>query len=99
MTLSGSSTIASIVFQIGARHRAADALEIGGNLAADIAAIEIVEPGMGEMLERRGKCGLFEPRADLRHLAVDQKGFSKPSTFSISGSFSAVSRAWLRVTV
>ena len=46
----------AIFFQIGARHRAADALEIGGNLAPDIAAIEIVKPGMGELLERRGKC-------------------------------------------
>ena len=48
--------LASIVLQIGARHRAADALEIGGDLAPDVAAIEIVEPGMGEMLERGGEC-------------------------------------------
>ena len=64
-------------FQIGARHRAADALQIGGDLAADVAAIEIVEPGLAEMLERVGECALLEPRAGLRRLAVDQEGLQK----------------------
>ena len=55
VTLSGSATVASIVLEIGARHRAADALQIGGDLAADVAAIEIVEPGLGEVVEGRGE--------------------------------------------
>ena len=38
-------------FQIGASHRAADARQIGGNLAADVTAIEILEPGLGEMIK------------------------------------------------
>ena len=74
ITLSGSVTIGPVFFQICTRHRAADPIEIGSNLAADIAAIKIVKPGMRELLERRGKFSLFEPRADVRHLAVEQKG-------------------------
>ena len=88
-TLSGSAILASIFFQIGARHRAADALQIGGDLAADIAAIEIVEPGLRELLERRGERRLLQLRADLRRLAVDQEGLarsrappSSPASFS-----------------
>ena len=59
--------------QVGARERAADAIEIAGNLAPDIAAIEVVEPGMGEMLERRRKRRLFERCARIGRLAVEQK--------------------------
>ncbi len=39
----------SIALQIGARDRAMDAFEIGGNLAPDVAAIKIVEPGLRQM--------------------------------------------------
>src|SRR5262249_35950084 len=60
-------------FEIGARHRAANAVEIASDLAADIAAVEIVEPGVGEMLERRGERCLLERRAYLGRLAVEQK--------------------------
>ena len=59
--------------EIGARHRAADAFEIGGDLAPDIAAIEIVEPGMREMVEGGGKRGLLEGRAGVGRLAVHQE--------------------------
>ena len=87
-------------FQIGARHRTADALQIGGDLAADVAAIEVVEPGLREMLERVGEFALLEPRAGLRRFAVDEEGLHEARrASSSSGSFSAVSRAWLRVTV
>ena len=48
---------------IGARHRAADAFEIGGDLAPDVAPVEIVKPGMRELLKRRGKRGLLRARA------------------------------------
>ena len=44
--------------EIVARQRTADAIEIGGNFASDISAIEIVEPGMGQVAERAGKGGL-----------------------------------------
>ncbi len=61
-------------FQIGARHRAADAFQIGGDLAADIAAVEILKPGLCELVERGGEGGLLEPGARLRRFAVDQEG-------------------------
>ena len=60
-----------IFFQISTRHWAADSIEISSNFAADVTAIEIVKAGMSEMLESRGKFSLFEPRADVRHLAVE----------------------------
>ncbi len=65
------------LLEVGARHRAADALEVGGELAPDIAAIEIVEPGVSELLERGGKRALLQLRAHLRHLAVDEEGLAK----------------------
>ena len=63
--------------QIGARHRAADAREIGGDLAADVAAIEIVEAGLDEMLKRGGEGGLLELGPRLRRLAVNQERLQK----------------------
>ena len=57
--------------QIGARHRAADTFEVGGDLAANIAAVEIVEPGLRELVEGGGESGLFGARAHFRDLAVD----------------------------
>ena len=66
-----------VFLQIGARHRAADALQVGGDLAADIAAIEIVEAGLGEMLERGGEGGLLELGSRLRRLAVNQERLQK----------------------
>jgi len=56
--------------EVGARHRAADAIEVAGDLAADIAAVEIVKPGMGDMVERCRERGLFEHRASIGRLAV-----------------------------
>ena len=41
--------------EVVARHRAADALEVGCDLAGHVAAIEIGEPGVGEMIERPGE--------------------------------------------
>src|SRR5262249_1768787 len=60
-------------FEVGARHRAADVVEIAGDLATDIAAVEIVEPGAGEMVERRGERCLLERRARVGRLAVEQE--------------------------
>ncbi len=59
---------------IGARHRRADALEIGRDFASDIAAVEIVETGIGQLIERRRKGGLLHHRAFRRHLAVVKEG-------------------------
>ena len=53
--------------------RTADAFEIGGDLAPDIAAIKIVEPGMRQMRERGGERLLLQDGADRRRLAVDEK--------------------------
>ena len=39
----------AVGFEIGAGDRGAEAFEIRGDLAADIAAVEIVEPGMDEL--------------------------------------------------
>ena len=55
---------------------------------------------MGELLERRGKLCLPQRRADLRRLAVDQEVCRETRRpYPSPASFSAVSRAWLRVTV
>ena len=59
------------LLQIGARHRAADTFQVGGNLTANIAAVEIVEPGLCELLEGGGESDLFGARAHFRDLAVD----------------------------
>ena len=74
---SGSASRGVIALEIGARQRAADAFEIGRHLAPDIAAIEIVEPGMGELFERRGQRFLLEDGADRGNFAVDQECFGK----------------------
>ena len=60
--------------EIGARHRAADAFEVGGDLAADIAAVEVVEPGIGQMFERAAERLLAQHLAGRGRLAVDEKG-------------------------
>ena len=44
-----------VMRQIVAGERAADAFEIGGDLAPDIAAIKIVEAGMRQLRERFGQ--------------------------------------------
>ena len=64
----------AILREVGPRHRAVDALEIGRDLAPDIAAIEIVETRTGEMIEGGGERALPERAAGLRRLAVDQEG-------------------------
>ena len=59
--------------EVGARHRAAEFLEIGGDGGSDVAAIEIGEAGMDEMLERVGELPLAQPRAGFGRLAVDEE--------------------------
>ncbi len=61
-------------FEVGSRDRAADSIEVGGDLATDVAAIEIVEASLGKMIERRRKGGLPEQCAGVGRLAVDQEG-------------------------
>ena len=66
-----------VFVQIGTRHRAADALEIGGDLAADVAAIKIAQAGIGELIERRGERGLLELAARFRRFAAGEEGLHK----------------------
>ncbi len=65
--------LGAIVLEVAPRDRAADALEVGGDLAADVAAIEVVEPGVGEVVERVGERALAEHRAFGGRLAVDEE--------------------------
>ena len=62
-------------FQIASRHRAADAVEIGGNLAPDVATVEIVQPRARKMLKRCGKRGLLEHRTDIGHFVLEEERF------------------------
>ena len=66
-----------IVGQIGARYRAADLIEIGRHLAADVAAVEVIEALEREVPQRRGECLLSHRAAFGRRLAVAQKCFGK----------------------
>ena len=59
--------------QILARDWAADAVEIGRQLAADVAAVKIVQTVEGEMPERRGERLLRHRGAGGRRLSVHQE--------------------------
>ena len=87
-----------IALQIVAGDGTADAFQIGGDLAADIAAIKIVEPGLRQMRERRGEGFLLEDGADRRRFAAGEERPAKPGTSFRLSKFSRVSRSWLRVT-
>ena len=64
--------VGAVGLQVGARHRRADALEIGRDLARDVAAIEIVEPGVGELRERVGEARRLADRPRRGRLAVEE---------------------------
>ena len=53
------------------------ALEIGGDLAPDVAAVEILEPGVGELRERVGERRQLAERAGRGRLAVDEEGLGE----------------------
>ena len=59
--------------EVGAGDRALEPFEVGGDLARDVAAVIVVEAGLGETVERVGEPRLTEDRVFLRRLAVDQK--------------------------
>ena len=59
--------------EVPARDRAADAIEIGGDLARDIAAVVVIEPGLGEMIERRRERRLPQRRAGIGRATIDQE--------------------------
>ena len=88
-----------IAVQILARDRAADAFEIGGDFAPDIAAVEIVEAGMGELFERRARApaasAWCRPPAPCR---PRETSWQSPGTSLSSARWFSVSRFWLRVT-
>ena len=67
----------AIARQILARDRAAQPLEIDRDLTPDIAAIEIVEAGMSQVIERFGEFFLLEDSADFGDLAVEQESRRK----------------------
>ena len=58
---------------VGAGDRTADPREIGGDLAADVAAIEIVEPDIREMIEARRQRRLPQHGSRRGRLAVDEE--------------------------
>ena len=66
----------AIAFHVSACDWAPDAIEIGRDLAPDVAAVKIVKPGMGKLLKRRGKRCLLQPRAGLGDFAIEQKCMS-----------------------
>ena len=63
--------------EVAARDRAADRLEVGGDLAPDVAAVEILEPGAGEMRERVGERRQLADRAGRGGLALDEEGLGE----------------------
>src|SRR5579885_3247700 len=67
----------SIASKILAHERRTDAFEIGRKLAGHIAAIKIVEPRMGELIERIRELLGAPYRPALRKLAVDEKPLGK----------------------
>ncbi len=63
----------AIAFDVAARNRTADALQVGRDLAPDVATVEIVEAGAGEVIERRRQRALPQGRAGFRRLAVGEE--------------------------
>ena len=60
--------------EVRARAAGLDAVHVGGEFVADVAAIEVVEPGAPEVLQRRGELLRAARRAGGRDLAVDEEG-------------------------
>ena len=98
-TDSGSCDLGLVAIKIGAGDRRADALQVSRDLAPDVAAIEIVEARVGEMIERSGERRLLQYRTLGRRLSVYEKRLRKAGRITALGKLPAVSRAWLRVTV
>ena len=71
-TESGVTRLARCAAEVGAGHRAAGGLEVGGDLGGDVAAVEVGEAGAGDLLQRVGQPLGLEARADLGDLAVDE---------------------------
>ena len=62
-----------IALQIVTGDGTADAFEVCGDLAADVAAIKIVQPGLRQMRERRCEGFLLEDGADRRRFAAGEE--------------------------
>ena len=60
-----------------ALDRTADAFEVGRHLASDVAAVKIVEAGMGKVRQRRGERLLLEYVTDRRRFAFCQESVGK----------------------
>jgi hypothetical protein len=87
----------AIALQILARDRAADALQIGGDLAPDIATIEIGKARMGEPVERIGELEIAPRGAGFRQLTFDKEGLGEAGRreqgFLLQQSISPLGRA------
>ena len=95
-----------VAAEVVARHRTADRFEVGGDLGGDVAAIEVVKAGMGELVERVGETRLLPDGADLRRLALGEEvrgearhilqrvDIARSSCATATGSPRTPSRAW-----
>ncbi len=60
------------------RHRASDSRQLGRAGRPDLAAVEVIQPGMGQALQRIGEPRLPEERPDGRRLSARQELAGKP---------------------
>ncbi len=60
-------------FEIGPRNRTAKPFKVIRDLASDVAAIEVIETGMPEVVEHGGERRLLQYPARIRRLALDEK--------------------------
>ena len=70
----GRPLLGRIGFEVGAGHRRAEPLQVGGDLAGDVAAVEVVEPRMDELGQGIGELGLRPDRPRRVGLALVQVG-------------------------
>ena len=68
----------AVLAKIVAGHDGADLVEVGGDLGGDVAAVEVVAPDSGKVVERVGEACLDERRTGCGRLAVDQERGGKP---------------------
>ena len=63
--------------QVARAQRAAHAFELGADALGDFTAVEVVQPTLGQLLQRAAQRGLLEDVAHSRRLAVDEVGLRK----------------------
>ena len=96
---SGAADPGPMLAQVGGADRGAGAVQIGGDVGGERAAIEIVEARLGEAAECAGERRVGQARAHRRASAgIEEMTLAKPGTSASSAKPSRVSCAWLRVT-